>query len=105
MPSIAIKRQDGGVSIMNLPPEADADKEIAKWKESNPGYVSHSVIDAVPQDRQSRENWSLVDGVISKPSTPSVKKTEAQRLVDTIIADAEALAALADAVRGNGRPS
>jgi hypothetical protein len=77
---IAIKRADGGVSIMNIirqvaapsgkkPSKAEAAKarrelieeEVAKWTEKHPGqYVSFREIDPahIPQDRTFRNAWT-----------------------------------------------
>lgn len=69
---IAIERADGGVSIMVLIGDADADTEIAKFKEGWPGaYVSHREIalEDIPKDRSQRAGWTLgKNGIEVDPS-------------------------------------
>jgi hypothetical protein len=60
MTTIAIRRQDGGVSIMRLAEEAAVDAEIAKWQQVHPGeYASHATVEegVVPADRAFRNAW------------------------------------------------
>ena len=55
---IAIKRSDGGVSIMTVLIPEKRDEAIEKWKQANPGmYVSHRDIDEkdIPKDRKDRD--------------------------------------------------
>ena len=64
---IAIQRADGGISIMRLIGDADAQAEIDKWKSVHPGeYVAHVEIDAadIPADKSERAGWVIKDGKI-----------------------------------------
>lgn len=57
---IVIKTSDGGVAIMTLIGNADANECIEKWKAVNPGkYVSHREMTdgAIPTDRTFRDAW------------------------------------------------
>lgn len=57
---IVITRTDGGVSIMQLVGDADAQMEVDKWKECHVGeYVSHREAPdgELPVDRTKRDAW------------------------------------------------
>jgi hypothetical protein len=67
MTILAIARPDGGVSIMRLIGEADAEAELAKWRSVNPaGHVGYHVIAEadIPQDRTYRNAWMSDGGAI-----------------------------------------
>lgn len=57
---LAIKRTDGGISIMNVFDDANVDDEIEKWSTVHVNeYVSHKSIDPalIPSDRTFRNAW------------------------------------------------
>jgi hypothetical protein len=57
---IVIKLSTGGVAVMRLIGDADANEAIEKWKSVNQGlYVSHREMpdDAIPIDRTFRDAW------------------------------------------------
>lgn len=58
---IAIKRTDGGVSIMTVIGNANVNTCVEQWKAVNEGkYVSHREMpdEAIPTDRSNREAWA-----------------------------------------------
>jgi len=62
MRTIAIKRTDGGISIMRVfDDNADVATEIAKWQASSGDLVAvsfHEIQDQdVPADRTDRDSW------------------------------------------------
>ena len=63
---IAIKRGDGGVSIMQVAEGADVAECIAKWAQSHAaGYAGHESVRAedVPADETFRNAWKLDGGI------------------------------------------
>lgn len=75
---IAIKRIDGGVSIMTCSDDADISLELSKWQESMPGqYSSHTPIKAsdIPVDKTYRNAWELKT---KKIVTNMIKATDIQ---------------------------
>lgn len=57
---VAIKRNDGGMSIMRMARGADVNTAIKKWQDVHPGeYVSHSEVGTVPGDQTFRLAWTV----------------------------------------------
>ena len=62
---IAIERDDGGVSLLNLPddvPDEVVEREVAKWQETFPAKATgwHRVDSAdLPKDRADRDAWKF----------------------------------------------
>jgi hypothetical protein len=78
---LAIVRADGGVSVMWLPDDADAEREVSRWQETHPSLaVSYAVIDplTLPASRRWRQAWRLADGVVGVDLTAAraVRKEE-----------------------------
>jgi hypothetical protein len=74
--TIVIQKAGGGVAVMRLVNDGDAETCIAQWQAVNPGqYVSHAELpeEELPQDRSTRALWSLVNGaVVVDPALASV---------------------------------
>lgn len=63
---IAIEREDGGVSVMELVEGAELDVEIAKWEEGTGlRAVSHRDAGELPTDRTFRNAWKITDKAIA----------------------------------------
>lgn len=73
---IAIKRTDGGVSLMTIADDANIQKEIRSWSDATGMRpVSHQKInpDEIPQDREFREAWTIEGGTL-RVSMPKAKE-------------------------------
>lgn len=66
MPHIAIERQDGGLTILNvLDPEADVAAEVIKWEQSwgSPAVGWHFILaEDLPASRRFRNAWRFAGG-------------------------------------------
>jgi hypothetical protein len=71
---ILIKREDGGVSVMQDVPVKQLERNLSEWakhQEPGEGYVSHRRVDAaeIPTDRTFRNAWTVTGGKIDHDLT------------------------------------
>lgn len=72
---IAIKRKDGGLSLMTLIGGGTVMEEVEKWKGCHPDELEHVAYIAdqdLPKDRSRRSEWVLRDGKVVIPELSGI---------------------------------
>lgn len=102
--TIVIQKAGGGVAVMRLIGNADAQTCVDQWKLANPGeYVTHAEVaeQDLPADRTQRGLWNLSGGaVVIDPSLAPVPQQVTRRQAKEALRRAGKLAQVQPAIDG-----